>query len=195
MHAPTRLPLPSHSRNRSPRLLSAVVLAVASIVALAACGGDSSKGATTASAKAAGGAGSACNRGDTTAAYVAFKEFIKVTVPTPQRFLTAAGTDSAAPDAGFRAMQDKGPSFFYSSDPAAQKKLLTKLANDGPYASLLIVHRGTTTSGNGDTVAFKLGGHFVGGEHDGQAAASHVVTVVCRDSTWKLGTMADEPKP
>jgi hypothetical protein len=156
---------------------------------LAACGGGTAKVAD----KAKGAAASACTRPDSTAAYVAFREYIKGTLPTPQRFLTAAGTDSAAPDDGFRAMQDKGPSYFYSGDTVAQRKIREKLAEVGPYASLLIVLRGTTTSPGGDTVTMRLGGHYVGGEHDGKVATNRAVTVVCRDSLWRLGTMTEEP--
>jgi hypothetical protein len=159
---------------------------------LLACGGDAgTRGAEAGAAKNGAALASGCDRGDTTAAYVAFKEYIKVTSPTPQRFLTAAGTDSAAPDAGFRAMQDKGPSFFFSSDTVAQRKLREKLAKDGPYASLLIVHRGTTTSKAGDTVSLDLGGHFIDDEHRGQTAVSRRVVVVCKDSTWKAVSSAE----
>lgn len=174
-----------------PARLGHRVLALSALLAamtLVGCGADSSKRSSSASKGVA-----ACQRGDTTAAYVAFKEYIKVTVPTPQRFLTAAGTDSAAPEDGFRAMQDKGPSFFYGTDAASQKKIRDKLANDGPYASLLIVHRGTTRSAAGDTVTIRLGGHYIGGEHEGELSTSRVMSVVCRDSTWKLATITDEP--
>ncbi len=196
MHAPVRLPrtrrLPlGISPDRAwAGVLAGVVLAVAT-----ACGGASGDGKT--SASAAGGkskaVASACTRLDSTSAYVAYREYIKATMPTPQRFLSAAGTDSAAPEDGFRAMQDKGPTYFYSGDPAAQKKIREKLASVGPYASLLIVLRGTTTASNGDTVTMHLGGHYVGGELEGKAATSRVVTVVCRDSLWKLGSIAEEP--
>jgi hypothetical protein len=164
-------------------------------VSMAACGGDNAKGADQADAGKGGATAgaSACTRLDSTAAYVAVREYIKGTLPTPQRFLTAAGTDSAAPEDGFRAMQDKGPAYFYSADTVAQRKIREKLASVGPYASLLIVVRGTTTSPNGDTVTMRLGGHYVGGEHDGKVATSRAVTVVCRDSLWRLGTMTEEP--
>jgi hypothetical protein len=160
--------------------------------ALVACGGEAGKTSAGQSANGAASA-SACPRPDTTAAYVAFKEYIKVTVPTPQRFLSAAGSDSAAPEDGFRAMQDKGPSFFYGSDAKSQKQIREKLARDGPYASLLIVHRGTTRNAAGDTVTVRLGGHYIGGEHEGQQSANRAVTVVCRESTWKLSKVTEEP--
>lgn len=163
-----------------------VLGAVSFSITMGACGGDAKKTAAVASAA------SACTRPDSTAAYVAYREYIKATLPTPQRFLSAAGTDSAAPEDGFRAMQDKGPAYFYSGDTTAQRKIREKLASVGPYASLLIVLRGTTTSSNGDTVTMHLGGHYVGGEHEGKVATSRTVTVVCRDSLWRLGTITEE---
>lgn len=182
-----------HAAPRAIPIRTARLITLASaMVALAGCGGDTS---TPAGSSKSDAAASACPRRDTTAAYVAIKEYIKGTVPTPQRFLTAAGTDSAAPADGFRAMQDKGPSFYYGSDVASQKKIRDKLANDGPYASLLIVVRGTTRSTHGDTVTMRLGGHYIGGEHEGKMSTARAVSVVCRDSTWKLSKVTEEAAP
>jgi len=175
------------------RLGVSAYTSVASLVllGLSACGGDVRKPKP--AEVAAGPAMTArCNRGDTTATYLAFREFIKSTVPTPQRFLSAAGTDSAAPDDGFRAMQDKGPTYFYGGDSVAKRKIREKLASVGPYASLLIVHRGTTTAATGDTVAVRLGGHFIGGKLDGKSAVSTTIVMVCADDTWKVATTTDE---
>ena len=184
------------SVHASPRAVTArsvrLTTLAAVTLAIAACGGDAAKPAASSTS---GAVASACQRRDTTAAYVAIKEYIRGTVPTPQRFLTAAGTDSAVPVDGFRAMQDKGPSFYYGSDPVGQKKIRDKLANDGPYASLLIVVRGTTRSRAGDTVTMRLGGHYIGGEHEGKMSTARAVSVVCRDSTWKMSKVADEATP
>lgn len=138
---------------------------------------------------------SSCASARPSAEYVAFLDFIKNTSPAPQRFLTAAGTDSAAPEDGFRAMQDKGPSYFYGGDEAAKQKLKEKLASVGPYASLLIVFRGSTSSTNGDTVSFDLGGHYVGGEHDGKVGESRTMVVACADSAWKVTTETEFGRP
>lgn len=162
-----------------------------SVLALLACGGESQNAKR---GKIADGPAktASCNRGDTTATYLAFREYIKTTVPTPQRFLTAAGTDSAAPDDGFRAMQDKGPSYFYGGDSVAKRKIREKLASVGPYASLLIVHRGTVTSATGDTLTVRVGGHYIGGTLDGQGAVSKTIVVVCVDA-WKVASTTDKP--
>ena len=159
-----------------------------------ACGSDPQASKDAADATAASKIAS-CNRGDTTATYVAFREFIKLTVPTPQRFLTAAGTDSAAPEDGFRAMQDKGPSYFYGGDSVAMRKIREKLASVGPYASLLIVHRGTQRSAQGDTVTVQLGGHYIGGALEGKGADDKTVVVVCADERWKVAGAAVTPTP
>jgi hypothetical protein len=163
------------------------------LVAVLACGGDAEK--KTATTTPATNIGATCNRGDTTATYVAFREYIKVTVPTPQRFLTAAGTDSAAPDDGFRAMQDKGPSYFYGGDSVAMRKIREKLASVGPYASLLIVHRGTQRSTQGDTVTVQLGGHFIGGALEGKRADDKTMVVVCVDERWRVAGAPPTPAP
>ncbi len=167
-----------------------------SLVALLACGGSGAGDDPKRSSAVADAARIAsCRRGDTTATYVAYREFIKATTPTPQRFLTAAGTDSAAPEDGFRAMQDKGPSYFYGGDSVAKRQIREKLASVGPYASLLIVHRGSSTSERGDTVTVRLGGHFIGGELEGTVAVTKSVVVACPDSMWKLVRITDVPTP
>ena len=173
----------------SSRVLVALPISVA-LFGVLACGGErasaddaspSPKARAAAAAKVA-----SCRRGDTTAVYAAYREFIKITTPTAQRCLTAAGTDSAAPDDAFRAMQDKGPSYYYSGDSVAQRKVREKLASVGPYASLLIAHRGAVSSAGGDTVVVSLRGHFIGGELDGTKAADKAITVACGDAGWKV---------
>jgi hypothetical protein len=157
--------------------------AISFLAALNACGGEASKPKADPVAVAA-----SCKRGDTTALYLAYIEYIKTTKPAGLRFLTAAGTDSAAPEDAFRAMQDKGPSFFYGGDDAAKKKIREKLENDGPFASLLIVHRGATPNAAGDTVTVRLGGHYISGELDGKPATNRTIVVVCADSAWKVSS-------
>jgi hypothetical protein len=86
----------------------------------AACGGETAGKGPKAPVRTAASTAASCNRGDTTATYVAYLDYIKKALPTPQRFLKAAGTDSSVPDDGFRAMQDQGPSYFYGGDRVAQ---------------------------------------------------------------------------
>ncbi len=174
--------------------VSAVCAGVSALV-ITACGGESKGAAGGENAVELAARIAQCRRGDTTATYVAYREFIKATTPTPQRFLTAAGTDSAAPEDGFRAMQDKGPSYFYGGDSTAQRQIREKLASVGPYASLLIVHRGSTTSEKGDTVTVRLGGHYIGGELEGKSATSREIVVGCGDSAWTMVRIAELPTP
>lgn len=179
----------AHRRSFAKWSLGAMTIAV-----LAACGGDGTQSGNTKPSPKARAAAAAkvasCRRGDTTALYVAYREFIKVTTPTAQRFLTAAGTDSAAPEDGFRAMQDKGPSYYYGGDSIAQRKVREKLASVGPYASLLIAHLGAVPTAGGDTVVVTVRGHFIGGELDGTSAAGKTITVVCGDAGWKTAAVA-----
>lgn len=177
-------PLPTH--------IFGVATTIVTLGALAACGGKpAADGASDKTAETV----SACAEISPNAPYVGFLSYIKEASPTPQRFLSAAGTDSAAPEDGFRAMQDKGPSYFYGGDDAAKEKLKEKLASVGPYASLLIVYRGETKSATGDTITYALGGHYVGGEHDGKKAISRNVIVACADSAWKtVSAVADSAR-
>ena len=172
-------------RSRSALMTPVVLAAVA--LGSAACGGGPEKGST-ADKIAQNASAAACAVADTTALYVAVKEYISTVRPTPQRFLSAAGTDSAVPEDAFKALQDKGPSFFYSSDTAAQRHIREKLAAVGPYASLLVLFKGKTASAAGDSVTVQLGGQYVGGEHEGKRAALGRYVVHCDSSRWTLVT-------
>jgi hypothetical protein len=167
------------------------VLFAAAIVTAAACGGASKDLAEQASNNQAAGPG--CTSSDTTPVGLAVLDYIKAAMPTPQRYLTAAGTDSAVPDEGFKVLQDKGPTYFYSSDPKAQQQIKDKLASVGPYASLLVVYRGKADADNGNLVTVKLGGHYVGGEHDGKAGAERSIQVKCDSTGWKLTAPSTPP--
>lgn len=174
---------------RRPRICAvarAFVLATL-LPGLSACdggaksGANGAPGATTAVTRAL-----ACTQPDRTAIGTAVREFIKTSTPAPQRFLMAAGTDTALPEAGFKALQDKGPSFYYSSDTVAQRKMREKLENDGPYASMLVVYHGKTETANGNVVTVSLGGHFIGGVQEGKVEPARSIVVVCDSSGWKV---------
>lgn len=174
--------MPSQPR---PYLAAALTTAVPFTLFLAACGGgDAPKGASADTAVVA--TGPTCVSVDTTPVGLAVRAFITTAVPTPQRYLSAAGTDSAVPDDGFKVLQDKGPTYFYSSDAKAQAQIKEKLASVGPYASLLVVYRGKTESDNGNSVTVSLGGHYVGGEHDGKEAPTRQFEVRCDTTGWRL---------
>jgi hypothetical protein len=168
------------------------------VATLTACGGGGGKdSAALASGKTAAAAaeGPACTSRDTTAVGQAVLEYITTASPHPQRYLTAAGTDSAVPDDGFKVLQNKGPTYFYSSDPKAQQQIKDKLASVGPYASLLVVYRGKDEAENGNLVTVRLGGHYVGGEHDGKAATERRIDVRCGEKGWKVMNPQEAQKP
>ena len=160
--------------------------ALVPLALLAAACADGGRAAKAAADSAALAAGPTCVSPDTTPVGLAVRAFITEAMPTPQRYLSAAGTDSAVPDDGFKVMQEKGPTYFYSSDPKAQAQIKEKLASVGPYASMLVVYRGKTEADNGNTVTVSLGGHYVGGEHDGKEAPTRQITVRRDTSGWRL---------
>lgn len=167
-----------------PALATALLIAPPLAFGLLACGDAAPK--KTAAADSAAAAGPRCASVDTTPVGLAVRQFITTTIPTPQRYLSAAGTDSAVPDDGFKVLQEKGPTYFYSSDPKAQAQIKEKLASVGPYASLLVVFKGKAESDNGQRIAVSLAGHFVGGEHDGKAVPMRTFPVRCDSTGWRL---------
>lgn len=178
-----------HARNST---LGPAVLLATTFAALAACGG-SPKDQAAAESNNQTATAPACTSRDTTPVGLAVLDYIKAASPTPQRYLTAAGTDSAVPDDGFKVLQDKGPTYFYSSDPKAQQQIKDKLASVGPYASLLVVYRGTDEADNGNRLTVKLGGHYVGGEHDGKPATERRIEVLCDTAGWRLTAPSKAP--
>jgi len=172
---------------KASRLMLAMLLTAAGpgLLLLAACGG----GATADRAKADSAkmaAGPSCVSTDTTPVGLAVLDFITKAEPLPKRFLSAAGTDSAMPDDGFKVLQDKGPTYFYSSDTVAQRKIREKLEEVGPYPSMLVVFHGKTEADNGNTVTVRLGGHYVGGDDNGKVAPTRSFEVRCDTTGWKV---------
>jgi hypothetical protein len=111
--------------------------------------------------------------------------------PTPQRFLFAAGTDSALPDPGVVALQDKGPTYMYPPNPSQRAVVRAKLAKAGPWASLLVSYRGVRLTDSTHAVV-RLGGVFVGGKTDGIVAPDQSVSFTCESGEWRLTRTAEE---
>lgn len=185
-----------------PAVARSAVIAIPLSFTLLACGDASSRDSASRGAasreNADGNAtqaitGPQCVSLDTTPVGLAVREFITTTTPTSQRYLSAAGTDSAVPEDGFKVLQEKGPTYFYSSDPKAQAQIKDKLASVGPYASLLVVFKGKTESENGNAVAVSLSGHFVGGDHDGKAVPMRTIQVRCDSTGWRVTSTATPP--
>lgn len=174
-------------------LRTTIPFAVVATSLAAACGGDGSSRKDVAGDQPTG---PTCASVDTTPVGLAVREYITTLTPTPQRYLSAAGTDSAVPEDGFRVLQDKGPTYFYSSDAKAQQQIKEKLASVGPYASLLVVYKGKTEADSGNTVTVSLAGHYVGGEHDGRVADTRAVIVQCDTAGWRVtNPKTPAPKP
>ena len=152
------------------------------LLALAACGGGKADSRAAASA-------SACGPATDALAHTAVLEYLKLqTDPYPQRFLVAAGTDSALPESGLRALQDKGPTYFYPADSAQRTKVRAKLDSVGTYTTILIAWRGLE---KGDTAsAVRLAGTFIGGKHDGRTAPVRTMHFACDSTGWHY-TRAD----
>ncbi len=173
------------------RLLSLLALAVLA----AACGGGDTPAADAPKRAAAGAVADGCAAADTSPTVAAVLEYISTVTPTPNRFLTAAGSDSAVPDDALTLLQDKGPTFFYAGSDAAIAKLKEKLERDGPWPSLLVLFRGTASQPDG-TVQVRLGGRYVANADDGRAADERTYTVRCVDGAWRVdGASADKLKP
>jgi hypothetical protein len=195
----------THTPAAAPRTLRrsgvGLLLGFAAACGTAACGGDSASGeradAKTGgkeqAARAGAGTAPACANADTAALALAVLDFITKATPSAQRYLNAVGTDSAVPEDGMKVLQDKGPTYFYSSDTSAQRQIRNKLAVDGPWASLLVVYRGQSATDDGNGVDIRLGGHYVGGEHDGKVHATKRYGVRCDSTGWTIATTAEEP--
>lgn len=176
---------------RAPRPYLATLLTAAVPLAciLGACGGQSGdqRDATNKSNKQAA-AGPSCTSIDTTAVGLAVRDFITVTQPLAKRYLSAVGTDSAVPEDGFAVLQEKGPTYFYSSDTVAQRKIREKLEEVGPYPSMLVVFRGKTETNDGSRVTVRLGGHYVGGDDNGKVAPNRSYEMACDSIGWKIAS-------
>lgn len=155
------------------------VVSLAAVVALSACGGDAGTRKQEAEAPP-------CATADTSAVAAAVMDYITKASPLPQRFLSAAGTDSALPSDGFRVLQDKGPTYFWSVEAKGQQQVRDKLEQAGPYTTLLVVWRGQQEQPGGSAVTVTLGGHYVGGEHEGKLAPDRAITVRCTDAQWRV---------
>jgi len=171
------------------------------VAALAACGGskpaasgDSAAGdnlvARTRAAAARDEGPKVCAPGTDDALTLAVREYIKQATPKPQRFLVSVGTDSALPEAGQRALQDKGPMYLFPAAPALQQQIRTLLHDKGDYTTLLLVMRDATRRDSSAIV--RLDGHFVGGEEDGRPAGPRVYQVSCSAGAWRLAGAAPE---
>ena len=121
----------------------------------------------------------------------AVTDFIKNAQPTPQRYLTAAGTDSALPEMGLKVLQDKGPTYFYPADTALREQVRGQLASIGDYNTILVTFRGIAEPAK-DTAIVRLGGHYIGGKAEGQHYGPRSYTLACDSTGWRVASSAAE---
>lgn len=112
-------------------------------------------------------------------------EYVKRRRPTPQRFLAAIGTPDALPEDGMRALQDRGPTWYFPADSAGQAKVRARLEQAGRYATLLVLYQGISQPAAGQTVV-RLSGRYIGAADDGLLAPEEGVALRCRAGAWSL---------
>ena len=115
----------------------------------------------------------------------AVTQFITTASPTPQLFLYIPGTDSSLPDAGVRALQDKGNTFLYSQDPKAQQDMRKKLSGIDYYTSMLVVYKGLERPDSTHAIV-RLGGHYVGTKTEKEPPAARALAFQCDSTEWRF---------
>lgn len=111
------------------------------------------------------------------------RDFIMSQDPTPQRFLYIPGTDSAPPDAGLLALQDKGPTYMYATSGDQQAVVKTKLTSIGDYASLLVAYHGMQRK-DAQHATIRLSGTYIAGKADGKTVPVQEYPLQCDSSGW-----------
>lgn len=123
---------------------------------------------------------------DDTVITVAVYAFIRQARPEVGRFVYIAGTDSSLPPAGTQAVQDRGPTYMYSPDPAQQAVVVRQLDAVGDYPTLLVSYHGLVRTDRLHPVV-KLSGQYVSGPPRGKAIGIRAIAPQC-DSTgvWRV---------
>lgn len=121
----------------------------------------------------------------------AVTQYLKNLTPTPQRYLIAAGTDSALPNDAHAALQSKGPTWFFPADSASQARMRETLSSKGDFTTLLVTYRGTRLVDASHAVV-RIGGRYVGGEHEGRTASSRALHFQCDSSGWAWTRVEEE---
>jgi hypothetical protein len=171
------------------RFSSLPISALALSLFIAACASDEQQQPERSSAT------SFCEESPGTSVYAeAFDEYMVGLSPTPRRFLNAAGTDSALPEAVFSGIQRKGPAYLYPGDPAQRQAVLDKLSSVGAWPTLLVLWRGNEVVDD-TTIAIRLAGHYVGGDDDGKLAPVKAMYFACDTVPWQHIRTAEEAAP
>jgi hypothetical protein len=164
------------------------LVAASLTAALVACGGAPERQSAASDEPPPPDPATACLAATPTPVALAVTDFIGAAEPKPERFLTAATTDSALPQAAEAVVSRKGPLFFWLPDPAMQAQMRAKLEGDGPWTNMLVVVREQADRGDG-TWTVRVGGRYVGGTLHGTESPEKAYTVSCiigDPSAWKV---------
>ena len=115
----------------------------------------------------------------------AVTQFVTTASPTPQIFLYIPATDSSLPDAGVRALQDKGNTFLYTQDTVQQKAMRKKLSGIDYYTSMLVVYKGLEQPDSTHAVV-RLGGHYVGTKSEKEPPLARALAFQCDSTEWRF---------
>jgi hypothetical protein len=115
---------------------------------------------------------------------VAIRAYIASQSPLPRRFAYVPGKDSSPTDAVIAALQDKGPTYLYSLDPALQAPVKKQLHSLGDYPTLLVWYHGSTRTDATHAVV-TLSGAYVGDVNDGTPTPRAPISVRCDSAGWQ----------
>ena len=160
-----------------------VAFAVALVLAAACSGGDGKKASS----------GAACRQSADSATWRAVIAYTKGSNPYPQRFLSAALSDSALPDVGVEALQDRGPTWFFPPDSAGRTKVRNRMDEGITYTTLLVAWHGLTREAD-TAVVVRLGGRYIGGKFEGTVGRAMAYRFECPDGRWVLTDSTEDKK-
>lgn len=166
-----------------PRFPAVSAVVVAAALMLAACSGG--EGRKTSSEVT-------CRQSKDSATWRAVVAYAKSSEHSAQRFLSITATDSALPEVGVAALQDRGPTWLFPADSAGRTKVRDRL-NDGIANTLLVYWHGMRPEGD-TAMAITLSGRYIGGKLDGTLEKERVYRFTCPDDRWVLADSAELKK-
>jgi hypothetical protein len=165
-----------------PRFPAVPAVVLAAVLMLAACSGGEKKTSN----------GVVCRQSKDSATWRAVVSYAKSSDPYAQRFLSAARSDSALPDVGVEALQDRGPTWFFPPDSAGRTKVRDRL-NDGIANTLLVFWHGAVPEGD-TAMVIRLNGRYIGGKNEGTVARTKLYRFKCPDDRWVLTDSTEQQK-
>ncbi len=162
---------------QSPRFpaVSAVVVA-ALLTIVAACSGGDGKARTS--------SGAVCRQSKDSATWRAVVSYAKTSDPYAQRFLAAASGDSALPDVGVLALQDRGPTWLFPADSVNRTKVRDRL-DDGIANTMLVYWHGMQPEGD-TAMVMRLSGRYIGGKLEGTLSRARLYRFKCPEAKWVM---------